>query len=176
MATAIRLDQTTIKTSVGAVRRLSVIVVPSNSEDEIVWSSSNESVATVDENGLIVACGEGSAVISVTVGGLTDSCAVSVDRNYLLVSVAEAKRRLSIDFDNQDDELQSRIDSIIADLTFGTGIKASEFASLDAEIQNLAKEYVLRSLYYDYYDLHSELNDSRLTRIMKQLQFIATAL
>lgn len=176
MATAIRLDQATIKTSVGAVSRLSVIVVPSDSDEDIVWSSSNDSVATVNEDGVIVACGEGSAVISVTVGGLSDSCAVSVDRRYSLVSVADAKKRLSIDFDNQDEELQSRIDSIIADLTFGTGIKASEFASLDAEIQNLAKEYVLKCLYYDYYDLHNELNDSRLTRIMKQLQVIATAL
>lgn len=47
---------------------------------ELVWKSSNEKVATVDENGLVTAVGSGSANITVSVadGNLSSSCTITV--------------------------------------------------------------------------------------------------
>ena len=48
-----------------------------NSEAELVWSSSDESIATV-ENGIVFAVKAGTATITVTAGDLTASCEVTV--------------------------------------------------------------------------------------------------
>ena len=47
---------------------------------DIVWSSSNEKVATVDANGIVHAVGIGSATITATADGKTASCSVTVNR------------------------------------------------------------------------------------------------
>ena len=50
------------------------------SNREVTFTSSDESVATVDENGLVTGVTQGEAVITVTTkdGGFTDTCLVSV--------------------------------------------------------------------------------------------------
>ena len=175
-AEVIKINESGITMAIGSSRRLTVTILPNDGTDTITWSSSNQNAVVVDETGYIIGKSAGNAEITATTGTLTTSCSVSVLANYALVNVADAKRRLSIDFDNQDIELQSRIDAIMSYVTYSTGIKAYEFASLDAEIQNLAKEYILSALYYDYYDQRTELNNKRLTCMMKQLQVLASAI
>lgn len=46
-------------------------------QDVLAWSSSNDSIATV-ENGLVTAKGEGTAIIKVECNGKTDTCEVTV--------------------------------------------------------------------------------------------------
>ena len=63
---------------VGDVRNLSFSVSPSNaSYDNVIWSSSNTSVATV-EDGRVEALKEGVAIIKVTIGNKSASCGVTV--------------------------------------------------------------------------------------------------
>ena len=51
-----------------------------DSKKELTWSSSDESVATVDRNGLVTAVAPGAATITVTLGdNVTDVCAVNCD-------------------------------------------------------------------------------------------------
>ncbi len=71
-----QLSETEITLTVGESKQLSIAPVP---EEEVVWSSSNESVATV-ENGTVTAHAAGSAAVSATVGGVDYklSCAVNV--------------------------------------------------------------------------------------------------
>lgn len=52
-------------------------VTPENTTDEIVWTSSNEKIATV-ENGIITATGLGVAEITATAGNSSAVCTVSV--------------------------------------------------------------------------------------------------
>lgn len=61
----------------------SVNILPSAATDRtLYWSSSDESVATVDKNGYVVACGIGTAVITATASnGVSDSCTVTVTEN-----------------------------------------------------------------------------------------------
>ena len=51
----------------------------SNLTGEVVWSTSQPGIADVD-NGLVTACGIGSATITATVGDYSDSCTVTVER------------------------------------------------------------------------------------------------
>ena len=47
--------------------------------DELKWTSSDESVATVDQNGVVTAVAPGTATITVTAGELTATCTVKCE-------------------------------------------------------------------------------------------------
>lgn len=51
---------------------------PENAQPEVVYTSSDETIATVDENGIITGVAEGEATITATVGELSASRTVSV--------------------------------------------------------------------------------------------------
>ena len=70
----------------GQERTLTATVAPSNASDlTYSWSSSNESVAIIDNNGKVIAQGLGTTIISVTstLGGLTDTLSITVSEPYL---------------------------------------------------------------------------------------------
>lgn len=46
--------------------------------DTVVWSSDNEEIATVDSNGVVSAKGAGTAIVTATCNGKTDTCKVEV--------------------------------------------------------------------------------------------------
>lgn len=54
---------------------------PAGFDTSVTWSSSDETVATVDENGKVVAVGEGSATITATLGSKSATCSVTVGGN-----------------------------------------------------------------------------------------------
>ena len=58
---------------------LSATVLPNNATyPEVTWSSDNESVATVDQNGRVTAKSPGTATITATADGVSDTCKVTV--------------------------------------------------------------------------------------------------
>lgn len=69
-------DQPGFTQYVGDTVQLDVAFYPINNELTPVWSSSDESVATVDQTGLVTLVGSGTCVISVTVADKTDTCDV----------------------------------------------------------------------------------------------------
>ena len=73
--TNITLNKTTL--SITNATQLTVTVEPENSTDDIVWSSSEEAVATV-ENGLVTPIADGSCTIYATSGDYTAECKVTV--------------------------------------------------------------------------------------------------
>ena len=88
-----------------------------------------------------------------------------------IVTLAECKERLSIDFDTKDSEITIMASSIESYLFFGAGIEGDSLN--DEKVLALAKEYILLKLYLDYYNAHTQIDDMRLTAIMKQLQVVA---
>lgn len=64
----------------GESLRLTADVIPAYADDlTVAWRSSDESVATVDENGLVTALAPGEcAIIATCAGGYEDRCSVSV--------------------------------------------------------------------------------------------------
>lgn len=76
-ATGVTLDKTTAEMKVGDELTLTATIQPDGSTGEIVWTSSDESVATV-ENGKVVAKKAGTVTITAKVGDKTATCSVTV--------------------------------------------------------------------------------------------------
>lgn len=77
--TGIRLSETSINLNKGENRTLKATVQPDNATEKTVqWSSSDNAVATVDQDGTVTATGGGKATISATSGGVSASCSVDV--------------------------------------------------------------------------------------------------
>ena len=77
-ATGVTIDCTSVPMTVGETIVLKASVVPSDAvEKDIVWNSSNTSVATVS-NGTVKAVSAGTAVITASVGDLKATCSISV--------------------------------------------------------------------------------------------------
>ena len=77
---SITLDATTLTLTRGETGKLTANVTPSNADDKTVaWSSSDASVATVDNNGTVTAVKVGTAKITARAGGKEATCAVTVN-------------------------------------------------------------------------------------------------
>jgi hypothetical protein len=99
LAKSVSIDKFSISLHAGTTEQLTATVLPVSATDKrIVWKSSADSVATVDQNGLVTGVADGTAMISVVVvnGGYTTSCVtkvravpvtgVSLDRDTLRVT------------------------------------------------------------------------------------------
>lgn len=76
--TAVTLSHTHLDfTEAGENAALTVTVDPADTIDVLVFSSSDPSVATVSDDGIITAAGEGSAVITVSCGSATAECTIT---------------------------------------------------------------------------------------------------
>ncbi len=79
--TSVKLNKSSLSLNVGSSERLTATVSPSDANNKrVTWSSSNTSVATVDNEGNVRAVSAGNAVITVTTedGSYSDTCDVSV--------------------------------------------------------------------------------------------------
>ena len=79
-ADSVTLDQSELNLEVGGTATLTATVAPESVTDPtITWASSNEDVATVNENGVVTAVGEGTATITATAAnGVSAACEVTV--------------------------------------------------------------------------------------------------
>ncbi|MBQ7839973.1 MAG: Ig-like domain-containing protein [Lachnospiraceae bacterium] len=86
--TQLSLKETTLELCAGSRKQLEAEFVPENADvQKLTWSSSDESVASVDENGLVTAWKQGSAVITAaTDENLTASCSVTVRESTTLTT------------------------------------------------------------------------------------------
>lgn len=88
---SISLDETELTLEPGNVGRLVAIVTPEDADcDEIVWSSDNANVATVD-NGAVTAVAKGTATVTATVDGKSAACKVTVTRFVSGISLSEVE-------------------------------------------------------------------------------------
>ena len=83
---SISLDKANVTVTEGESFRLVASVMPENATDKTVnWSSSDETLASVDQNGYVKALAAGVASITAQAGDKTASCTVTI--NQLHVSV-----------------------------------------------------------------------------------------
>ncbi len=78
---SVSIDKKSIEIIVGDVEMLKVTINPSNASNKnVYWTSSDQSVATVDNAGKVTALKAGSATITVTTedGGKTATCSITV--------------------------------------------------------------------------------------------------
>lgn len=81
VVTGITLSQKTATGNVGVTKQITATIEPANADDKTVtWTSSNDSIATVDGTGLITFVAEGTATITATTSnGLTATVVVTVN-------------------------------------------------------------------------------------------------
>lgn len=92
--TGVKLNKKTLELTVGeGTAQLVATIAPEGATDtRLVWLSSDEKVATVDENGVVMPVGEGNATITVVTvdGNFSDTCAVTVKLPSGATIVAES--------------------------------------------------------------------------------------
>lgn len=78
-ATAITLNTDTLSFSeLNTAQQLTATLVPIDTSDIVIWTSSDDTVASVNSYGVVTALGYGSATITATAGNVSDTCSVSV--------------------------------------------------------------------------------------------------
>ena len=81
---SITLSQSSAELEIGETLSLKATVSPSNATyDSITWTSSNATVATVSDSGLVSALSEGNTTITVMADGKKASCSITVIKGYV---------------------------------------------------------------------------------------------
>ena len=83
-ATEVALDTTTKALEPGGSFKLTPTLTPSNTTDTVAWTSSDNDVATVTEDGTVTAVKTGSAVITATAGNVKAECTVTVSNTHAI--------------------------------------------------------------------------------------------
>ena len=77
--TGIKLNKSTAEVSTGKTLQLRATLEPTGATGNVSWSSSNTSVATVNNSGLVTAKAVGNTTITATCGSYSASCVVTVN-------------------------------------------------------------------------------------------------
>lgn len=96
-AESVSIDKTELNLKPGDTEQLNATVFPSNATfKDVIWSSSDENVATVDENGNVQATGNGEAIITAETkdGGFTAECKVTVYTDVAGITIPVSKVKL----------------------------------------------------------------------------------
>ena len=114
LVTSVILDESELTIEKNFTEQLTATVAPDDADNlSLTWTSDNEEVATVDENGLVTAVGEGTATITATANdgsGVSASCVVTVtfidgiaDIETSKVTVLAANGRITVSGKEQDE-------------------------------------------------------------------------
>lgn len=78
--TSITFDKALYKVKPGASRTLGILLAPADTGEELIWSSSNTSIATVNADGTVTGVSKGTATITAKgkYSGLSASCTVKI--------------------------------------------------------------------------------------------------
>ncbi len=113
-ATGITLNKTELELKEGGSETLKATVSPEGSVGKVTWTSSDEKVATVDQNGKVTAVAEGTTDITATINGKSAVCKVTVTKPAKSCIVYNGK-----DFFNPSDwETAVDVDSETGSLVF----------------------------------------------------------
>ena len=135
---SVTINPSTLKlTSKGQTSQLSASILPSNAENKsIVWSTSNASVATVDNNGVVTAVANGNATITAAAldgSGKSGSCTVTVEitdeSNQIVELTGGTSKILSI----WNEDYTENID--VTQITFEYNSTSDIFSNLGYDIR-----------------------------------------
>ena len=91
-ATSFTVTPTEVTVMRESTTKLTATVEPSNATDKITWSSSDESIATVSEDGTVTGVAIGTATITARCGDIEEYCLITVEGKKLSLSELEKIR------------------------------------------------------------------------------------
>ena len=99
LATGITLDQTSLSMNSGTTAQLTATITPAEAFASITWTSSDESVATVNANGLVTAVAGGTCTITAKTSGSnkTVTCSVTVKQMATSIVLSQTTAVLELD-------------------------------------------------------------------------------
>lgn len=99
LATGITISPSTLEMNSGTTAQLMATLTPEGSFGSVTWSSSDESVATVDGNGVVTAVAGGTCTITATAGGSLKkaTCSVTVKQMVTSIVLSQTKAVLELD-------------------------------------------------------------------------------
>ena len=121
------LNKTSGRIAVGGTTQLVAAARPSNALDtSLTWSSSDETIATVDETGLVTGIAAGEAVITVKSNqtGVTNQCAITVVELTGEQSVAYTVSAKSDSLIKFNPALPAQTAEVVTTMSGGSNIKA----------------------------------------------------
>ena len=141
--TGVGLNTPHIYIPIGETYKLKANVFPHTAHNkDVTWTSSNNSVATVDNNGIVTARNEGETTITVTTkdGSFKDSTVINViktiSNNYLYLDIKNTE--LYIGDTSKANVVVSPDSSLISDVVFSS--TDSSVASIDSNGKIVAKK------------------------------------
>lgn len=87
--TEVKVEPTSVTLKATQTQKLNVTWTPADLPATPAFSSNKEAVATVNNEGLVTAVAEGNAVITVTIGQLTATCDVKVEKGSAPAGVSQ---------------------------------------------------------------------------------------
>ena len=134
-ATEITLDKTAVDMYVGDEQTIVATVVPQGTKSA-TFASSDETIATVDNNGKVVAIKAGSATITATVDKITAQCTVTV-----------YNKATAIALDIQSIDMYSgETHTLVVTATPSEGIRKASFATLDEKVATVDENGVITAV------------------------------
>lgn len=99
LATGITISPSTLEMNSGTTAQLMATLTPEGSFGSVTWSSSDESVATVDGNGVVTAVAGGTCTITATAGGSLKKATCSVTVKQLVTSIVLSQTTAVLELD-----------------------------------------------------------------------------
>ena len=160
--TGVTLDKETVDIFVDDTVTLVATVEPTDaSNKEVQWSSSDSSIATVDNNGLVTAIMPGSATITVTTvdGSKTDSCTITVESKPPIVAT-----NINLTGGTRDAGTTPPTDKggYFVELEFTDGTKINDLSMLEVKLYKDSNNLVTNTLAFNRIDENTK-NSSIIT-------------
>lgn len=127
------LNKATTTIAVGSTETLVATVAPADATDKVVtWSSSDETVATVSDSGVVSALDDGTATITVTThdGSFTATCAVTAE-TVAVIGVVLDQDTLTMSVGDDDTLVATITPADATDKTVTWSSSDSNVASVD---------------------------------------------
>ena len=99
LATGITISPSTLEMNSGTTAQLMASLTPEGSFGSVTWTSSDESVATVDGNGVVTAVAGGTCTITATAGGSLKKATCSVTVKQLVTSIVLSQTKAVLELD-----------------------------------------------------------------------------